>query len=706
MSNYLTQETADTYTLYISPQGSDGWTGRLPEPNAEKTDGPLASINGAHWAMRKLKEGGHISGRLTLCFRGGRYEMKQAIEITPRDGTPLTLCGYEGETAIISGGRLISGWEITSVNGVAAWVATIPEVLAGDWYFKQLFVNGKRRHRASLPKTGHFWMEDVPGLDLSRGMISQFIHGNDRFYANPEDLGDWTNIDDIDVVAYHYWVEERLPVLSLDTKTGLVVSSRRSIFVLRDDRAEKFAKYRLENVPEALTEPGEWYLDRRSGTLTYLPRPGEDPETAVVTAPVTDRLLVLRGTPAQPVTNVCVKNLVFDCTAWKLPGTSEREGIADTGALKPTELYGAATQAACNLGGVIETEYAQDCEISGCSLQNVGHYAIRLGAGSRRINIRGNLMRDMGAAGIKVNGGDAHSDSVHWNGEHIISDNEIVSGGRVFASAVGILMMHTFGNLVSHNHIHDLFYSGISCGWVWGYGPNISKDNRIEYNHIHTIGQGVLSDMGGIYTLGVQPGTLLRGNVIHDIKQCNYGGWCIYLDEGSSHMLVEGNTCYRAGAQGFNQHYGRENIVRNNVFAFGEITAFSLGRREDHNSLTFSHNICLTEGKPVYLLLPRGDDGCQGYRSDANLFWDVTGDQNITARIAPDSTGEYKKTPIDLAEWQKTGNDMFSRVADPLFKDIAANDFSVADKSPAHELGITLGNRRSAGPRTKPGVRA
>src|SRR5690606_34811764 len=145
-------------------------------------------------------------------------------------------------------------------------------------------------------------------------------------------------------------------------------------------------------------------------------------------------------------------------------------------------------------------------------------------------------------------------------------------------------------NEISHNEIHDLFYSGISCGWTWGYEESVSRDNRIEHNHIYDLGHGFLSDIGGIYTLGVQHGTVIRGNLIHDIEQKNYGGWAIYLDEGSSHILVEGNVCHDLGSNGFNQHYGRENIVRCNIFAFGRECQFSLSRAEDHVAFTFERN--------------------------------------------------------------------------------------------------------------------
>ena len=705
MPAHFATETVDAATLYVSPTGNDTWSGRSPDPSPDGTDGPLASMNGIHWAVRKLKEGRHVTGRLTLCFRGGRYEMGQPIVFTPRDGNPLTLTSYPGEEVTISGGKRITGWSVQKHAGKTAWVVTLPDVAAGSWYFRELFVNGERRSRPCFPKQEHYWMKSVPGLDLSKGMIDQFIRGNDRFYADPSEVGPWRNVSDIDVLGDHYWIEERLPVESIDPRTGLVQCTRRSMFVLRDDLAGRYCRYRFENVAEALAEPGEWYLDRSTGTLTYLPLPGEDPAAAVVMAPRTSRLLVLRGKPGEPIRGVTIENLTVECADWEQPPAGAMEGFEDAGVLRRDEAYGAATQSACNLDGVIQMEYAEECALKNCTIRNVGLYGVVLGKGCRGVTVSGCRMHDLGAGGIRLNGGDALADRVDLNGGHVVADNEISSGGRVFLSAVGVLMMHTYGNVVAHNHIHDFYYTGVSCGWVWGYGANVSRDNHIEYNHIHDIGQGVLSDMGGIYTLGVQPGTVLRGNLIHDIVQRNYGGWCIYLDEGSSHILVEGNVCYRAGSQVFNQHYGRENVVRNNVFAFGEHTVVSTGRLEDHNSFTLTHNVLLASGKPIFSIASVRPTDRMGFRSECNVVWDVAGKACFTATMTrvPGKQPELKKW--DNEAWKTAGNDLFSAVADPRFADPAKGDFAVKGDSPLARAGIVLFDVSKAGPRGRTGAR-
>jgi len=302
----------------------------------------------------------------------------------------------------------------------------------------------------------------------------------------------------------------------------------------------------------------------------------------------------------------------------------------------------------------------------------------------------GNTICDLGAGGVKV-GSVGVAQAVCANelrtGNNRITDNRISAGGRVFHNGVGILCLDSFGNDISHNHIHDLFYSGISCGWVWGYSENVAKDNLIEKNHIHDLGHGVLSDMGGIYVLGVQPGTVVRGNLIHDVEKFHYGGWALYLDEGSSHILVENNIGYNVSSQPFHQHYGRENVIRNNILAFGRESQFCVSRAEDHNSITFERNIVVTDGEPLFTGGYGWKSGKSYMISDLNLFWSISGKPLICGG------GSYHEL------WHALGHDKHSIVADPRFRNLAAFDFTLEADSPAWELGFQQIDMSDVGPR-------
>ena len=248
--------------------------------------------------------------------------------------------------------------------------------------------------------------------------------------------------------------------------------------------------------------------------------------------------------------------------------------------------------------------------------------------------------------------------------------------------------MHTFGNELARNEIHDGLHNGISCGWVWGFAANVARDNRIEGNHIYDLGKGWLSDMGGIYTLGVQPGTVIRGNHVHDIFAYQYGGWGVYLDEGSSHIVVEKNVVHDCGTTAFNVHFGRENIVRNNVFAFGGEGVASLGRATEGNAFTLERNVLITGEQPVYLRGYGWDMRQRAIIADLNILWSTSGAEGLKAGGKERHHGGGEE--LDFATWHACGQDVHSIVADPRCEDIAKRDFRLKADSPARGLGIEL----------------
>ena len=682
--------------LYVSPRGNDEWSGRYPEPDAAHTDGPFASIAGAQGEIRRRKASGLLSGPVKVWVRGGRYEITNPMRFTPDDSGPISYTACPGEHPVFDGARRIDGWRVTKHGDRRMWTADVPKVMTGDRHFRQLFVNGKRRPRPRLPKEGFYWMADVPGIRQD----SPLFKGSDTFRCNPGDVRLWKNLPDVDVVALHYWVEERMPIRELNEGTNTIRCTRKSVFALTDDVRRRYAKYYVDNVFEALSEPGQWYLDRIDGVIYYLPFDDEDPESSEAYAPTTPRLLELIGSPEDNrfVEFLCFEGLTFRHSEWVQP--SGGMGTFD----ETTAQLAASAQAAYQVDGALCLTGARNCSLEECCIEHVGGYGVELGDGCRGVRVVGCTIRDMGAGGIKINGADADGPVSRRTGGSRITDNEIGDGGHVFPSGVGILLRHTYGNDISHNHVHDLFYTGISCGWVWGFEENVSRDNIIEKNHIHDLGRKLLSDLGGIYTLGVQPGTILRGNLIHDVWQWNYGGWCIYLDEGSSHILVEGNVCYNAGSQPFRQHYGRENVVRNNIFAFGAEAQVGPHRPLDHVAYTFERNIVVSDGKPFFL-----GDAKEGYDrrlerqrliSDLNLFWDVSGSSVCCADMVRDDDARQVIThSYTFSEWQALGHDAHSLVIDPGFADARSFCFSLSEKSPAFGLGFRRIDVSDAKPR-------
>ncbi|MCL5103199.1 MAG: right-handed parallel beta-helix repeat-containing protein [Armatimonadetes bacterium] len=685
--------------FFVSNSGNDVWSGRLPEPDTAGTDGPFATVTRARDAVREQKMSG-----ATVWIRGGRYPISEPICFGPDDSSSVTYVAYPGEEPIIDGGRRIEGWTIQKLGALHVWVADIPEVAQGKWYFRELFVNGERRSRARFPKEGFYRIESVPGIDLSAALFE----GSDAFKCAPGDIRNWHNLKDVEIVALHWWVEERMPIESFDEVARLVKSSRRSIFALKDDQCREYARYYVENVFEALSEPGEWYLDRSSGKLFYVPLPEEDAETTEVFAPRITEFLKIVGHPDEEkyVENLRFDGLTFRHADWVQP--SGGSGVPEDTTLPNVE-YAAAAQAAANVPGAIYLNGASECTIENCRIEHFGWYGIELAEGCTNNHIIRNNIWDGGAGGVKMNGSDADGSARERTGNNRVTDNHIHSCGRVFHSAIGIMSMHSFGNQIAHNHIHDIYYSGISCGWVWAYEESVSKNNRIEKNHIHDIGHGLLSDMGGIYTLGVQPGTVLSGNLIHDIEARNYGGWAIYLDQSSSHMLIRDNICYNASSLIYHQNSVRSNVVRNNIFAFGSLGLVGFGTGdvkegdEIGDFLTLQKNILITEGQPVIMCFGEEMLEERGLFSDLNLLWDVSNQPLVRGYM--DSATFHDRwrvgTPILQEEWNRMGYDRHSIVADPGFKNLAQFDFTLQETSAALILGFRPIDMSDVGPRPR-----
>jgi hypothetical protein len=198
----------------------------------------------------------------------------------------------------------------------------------------------------------------------------------------------------------------------------------------------------------------------------------------------------------------------------------------------------------------------------------------------------------------------------------------------------------------------------------------------------------MLSDMGAVYTLGIQKGTVVRNNLIHDVSAFTYGGWGLYPDEGSTDIVWENNIVYRCKNAGFHQHYGRENIVRNNIFAFNKENQVMRTRPEPHVSFIFTNNIVYHDTGNLLGSNWSNDN----YRMNHNVYYDT----RLVAK--PEA---MKFAGASLEQWRQRGHDQDSVIADPEFVDAAAFNFALKPTSPALKLGFKPIDTSTVGIREK-----
>lgn len=674
-------------TLYVSTKnGSSKNAGFLPVSNG-LGDGPVKTLEQALAKVQELRQAGMMQP-LSVQLMDSCYFLEKTILIH-EEISDITIEPFGGQSVTLVGGRPITEFKKSVFRGTECFAAQVPQAADGSWTFTDLYVDGLRADLTRWPEEGVLIPEQV------EPQPQELWNGSKWFVAKEGDFPkDIYRPEDMLVSFTHYWIDEHSPVAHFDPATRRVDLACRSRFYVSCEAGKTHCmEYYLENLAEMFQKPNQWYLDRPNGMLYYIPRNKEQtPESIQVYAPTLTTLLSVEGKSA-PVRNIRLKNLCFACSR----GDHQSPACLSAGESSdphPEDFRSGDPQAACATAAMLSFSHSYACSVENCVLKDFGLTGILLGDGCQNCRILGCTLLEGGAGGIRVNGSNDLSQPADHTCRNQITDNTILHMGRRYLAGCGILLMDCYENEISHNEIADLFYSGISCGWVWGYGDSISHHNLIEKNHVHHIGQGRLSDMGGIYLLGKQPGTRVTGNLIHDVRARFYGGFAIYTDEGSSFIRIENNLCYNTTEGGFNQHYGCMNVIQNNIFACSDQYLLRMARPEAHLGAVFCRNILY--GRNISVYGPDFDElPPRCCASHHNLIFD-------TAQKNP-AFFRFKKEDrvLDLDEIRSLyGLETDSLIADPCFEDAQNHNFSLRPESPAFALGFCPIDLRDVGPRT------
>ena len=583
--------------------------------------GEQANLAAALSAFRAARSAGATNPAI-IELRGGTHLLNETLVLGPGD-SGLTLRARAGETPLVTGARRLESWRLVA-GQPGVWETLIPDVRDAGWDLRQLFWDGRRQIRARTPNEGFF---RATGRLGTNSPISLPFRSGDL-------LANWAR-PGVELVMLMKWTDLRVPLREIDSKKleATLPGGPRPYWMDELD-----ARYWVENTIEGLDVVGEWAVDSRSGLLRWW-APGEvDPNQGRVMAARLTELVRVAGEEGKPV-----RHLAFEGITWAESSYS----IPPEGLISP--------QAAVPIGGAWRATFAVDCRIENCRFINLGGYGLELARGCQNWVVRGNEFRELGAGGIRLGEPEeANPPPQRSNHGHQITDNTLTGLGRVFAPAVGIIVFHSGTNRIAFNHLSDLYYTGISIGWNWGYQQTACRENVIENNLVEHVGQGRLSDMGGIYTLGPQPGTVIRNNVFRDIVSYGYGGWGLYTDEGSTGILIENNVATGCKSAGFHQHYGRDNVVRFNLLAFNREHELMRTREEPHRSFWFTNNVVILDSGE--LLGSNWGGTPEQFLLDQNLYFD--------ARFGLE-TSRYRFGKDTWAQWQGRGQDLHSRIADP-----------------------------------------
>ncbi len=650
------------YDLVVAPDGDDS--------NAGTVDAPLKTLERA----KEILKSSSSDEAVAVWFREGTYTINETVEFTSADRSNVLYRSYPDEKVTFSGSRAVTGWSETTINGVKAFITDV-EVNSDEDYFRSLFKGDKRLSRSIYPKEGTFKIADPSESEaIPDSHAPEFFTHFAAFYAHKDQILDFANAGDVEVQIMHFWCDEHLPVHSVDASTGRIETTKPTAMRVRVD--DNFVYH---NVKEALSLPGEWYLDRTEDKLYYIPEEGDTVENTVLNAGVNDKLLDFNGAE-----NIAFQGISFSNTDWDYVG---KDGgfygkVFDSShpLYENIEYAGDHPQAAFEVPAAINIIASSDIDFTDCRFENISYTALKFDKGAQDCDVTSCMFNEIGANAVFINGDfvvPATTRNIN------VTDCHIGYYGRIFSNAIGILLTHAYDCDLKYNEIHDGWYTGISVGWNWGYAEHPTNKIDISNNLIYNIGNGWLSDMGGIYTLGVQPETVISGNVIYNVG-CDegaygYGGWGIYLDEGSSEMLVENNLVYDCSSETFHQHYGRDNIVRNNIFAFGGEGAFIITRHEEHNSLTATNNIFVTDNAAMYAF----DTESDWFVDDNNLYWDYDRGGRV---LSGHTTKLLDRDSLVIVKTRGYYNNAIFK--DPLFKDAPNRDFTLAENSPALEIGF------------------
>ena len=583
--------------LYVSTAGNDAWSGTLPEPNAAKSDGPLASLDRARLTVRaRIAKG--LSSPVEVLIRGGTYALDTTIVFAPEDsGTkicPIVYRAYPGEKPVFTGAKKIKDWQpcaedpegLPKAAHGRVFMASIPDELKGKGQITTLYDGLTLLPRS---RSKELMTADIPFVEDYNCQPKEYYKGEENYksldpkhepvefsreiHYQGNDLLPWKNINDIEIFLSpcHGWLVNMLPLERMDTAshtawftvppTYHLMPSDLKVHPFRN----KLNAYFVENAIEHLDAAGEWVFNSEQGKLYLWPkRPLAESD---IRAPFLQEFIRVEGIEDKtPVRFLSFVGLTFH---HGLRNTFEK---GDKTLQHDWEMYDKGN-------AMLRFRHAEDCSVNECDFSASSSVGVRLDLHCQRITVANSCFAYLGGTGVVLAGyGPGLKDENHDNA---VTNNLIHHVGQIYSHSPGIFISQSGHNLISHNTIHDVGYNGMSLSdcrphelllhkplanrreWVstlrleeclpyiekaWktdnptdiaNFLPLLhSKENLIEYNEIYNV-MLLLGDGNGLYFSAMGENNRIFRNYLHDIHK---GAGSFRTDDNSSYAVFEENV--------------------------------------------------------------------------------------------------------------------------------------------------------------------
>ncbi|MBI3684426.1 MAG: right-handed parallel beta-helix repeat-containing protein [Acidobacteria bacterium] len=601
--------------VVVSPSGSDG------NPGTEEQ--PVATLERARTLLR-------TQGGGTAWLRGGTHHRTTPLILTAEDSN-TTWRGWPDEEVRITGGRVVTGFRplqtrpgVYSVDlrsqGITDFGRLTPRGFGRPIRpaALELFFRGEPMPPAAWPNAGWAYTSAAPG-------------GPDggQFSVNTSRLARW--VDEPDLWVHGYWTWDWAD--SYEHVAGIDVERR----ILKTDPPHGVygyaapRRFRVLNALSELDQPGEWYLDRAAGVLSFWP-PAELRDGDVIVS-------LLEG-PLVSITNAANVRLL--------------------------ELTLEVTR-----GNGVEIRGGRECVVAHCILRNIGNTAVTISGGA------GNGVEDCdisqtGDGAVTASGGDRRALTPS---AHFVTGNNIQRFSRWVRTYRPAVSISGVGQQVLRNRIHHAPHMGIALS---------GNDHLIEGNDIHTTAWET-ADVGAFY-MGrdwTWQGNVLRANFFHN--QGNGDVNSVYLDDCASGTLVEGNIFHRAGRSVFIGG-GRDNTVRNNLFIDGNPAV-----EVDARGLTWAYRWFNGEDPTLMDRLKQMPYKTPPWSERYPKLVNILDDEPAIPKgnIVENNVswlGRWQRLRDWTEKWVVLSNNWTE--TDPGFVDAARNDFRLREDSPVYAAGF------------------